>query len=224
MPGSAFSQDFEETGKCSYYADKFQGRNTTGGEKYNKWAYTGAHRTLPFGTKVEVTNLSNNKKVVVRINDRGPAARSRIIDISRVAAEDLGIIPMGVVRVSIRVTDAPVPAPKKHEEPAIVAGNNTPAAPKTKAITYDHDMNVCSPGGYGIAAGYYQNPENCRKALSGYEEKYKAPGFIAEIIKKGSSSYILILGCMAHRKDAVALLQRIKIDLPTAHIIAFDSL
>ncbi|MEI6764705.1 MAG: septal ring lytic transglycosylase RlpA family protein [Bacteroidota bacterium] len=215
------SQNFEETGRCSFYADKFQGRNTTGGEKYNKWAYTGAHRTLPFGTKVEITNLSNNNKVVVRINDRGPATKNRIIDVSRAAAEDLGIIPMGVVKVSIRVTDQSVPAPKKHEEPVKPSAGNKPAQSKVKTVIYDHDMNVCSPTGYGVAVGYFQSLENCKKALTTFEQKYNAPGFINELIRKDSSEYILIIGCLEQKKGAAALLRRLKKDLPEAHIVSF---
>lgn len=227
MPGIAVSQNFEETGNCSYYADKFQGRNTSGGDKYDKWAYTGAHRTLPFGTKVVVTNLSNNKKVVVRINDRGPVAKSRVIDISRAAAEDLGIIPMGVVKVIIRVTDEAVPPPKIHEvpvKPDVVQNASDPGYRSVKSVIYDHDMNVCTPDGFGIATGYFLSLENCKRAMTAYEEKYNAPGFINEVTQNKTTQFILIIGCLAKKSDATSFLRRLKHDLPDAHIVSFRKL
>lgn len=92
-----------EKGEASYYADKFHGRPTASGEKYNKKAFTAAHKTLPFGTKVRVTNLNNNKSVDVIINDRGPFKAGRIIDLSRAAAEKIGLINDGVAKVTVEV-------------------------------------------------------------------------------------------------------------------------
>lgn len=91
------------TGEASYYADKFIGRSTSSGERYDPRAMTAAHRTLPFGTKVRVTRLSDGRSVVVRINDRGPFVRGRIIDLSHAAAGRLGILQEGVATVQIEV-------------------------------------------------------------------------------------------------------------------------
>lgn len=91
-----------QEGEASYYADKFQGRKTANGETFRQSKKTAAHRTLPFGTKVTVKNLSNGRKVKVRINDRGPFAKGRIIDLSKKAAKKLGIINEGVADVEIR--------------------------------------------------------------------------------------------------------------------------
>lgn len=90
-----------EEGTASYYADLLDGNPTASGELYDKNDMTAAHRTLPFGTKVQVTNLSNNKSVVVRINDRGPHTKDRIIDVSKAAAEKLGLLDSGAARVRI---------------------------------------------------------------------------------------------------------------------------
>ncbi len=92
-----------ETGEASYYADKFVGRKTASGERYSHRKLTAAHRTLSFGTLVRVTNLKNDRSVVVVVNDRGPWKRGRIIDLSRGAAEKLGMIRAGVVRVRVEV-------------------------------------------------------------------------------------------------------------------------
>ena len=87
---------------ASYYGEPFHGRPTSSGEPFDMNAYTAAHRTLPFGTMVEVTNLENGKKVIVRINDRGPFVGNREIDLSRAAAEAIGMIGQGIARVSIK--------------------------------------------------------------------------------------------------------------------------
>ncbi|WP_242692306.1 septal ring lytic transglycosylase RlpA family protein [Aridibaculum aurantiacum] len=91
-----------ESGKASYYADKFNGRPTASGEIFRQSKRTAAHRTLPFGTRVIVVNQSNGKRVKVRINDRGPFVSGRIIDLSRKAARKLGMIQQGVVPVEIK--------------------------------------------------------------------------------------------------------------------------
>lgn len=96
-----------EKGQASYYADKFHGRATASGEKYDKKKLTGAHRTLPFGTIVRVTNTANGKSVDVRINDRGPFKAGRIVDVSRAAAEKLDMITAGVINCTMEVISQP---------------------------------------------------------------------------------------------------------------------
>lgn len=96
-----------EKGQASYYADKFHGRATASGEKYDKTKMTGAHRTLAFGTVVRVTNTANGKSVDVRINDRGPFKAGRIVDVSRAAAEKLGMIQAGVINCTMEIISTP---------------------------------------------------------------------------------------------------------------------
>ena len=95
------SKDFHQRGNASWYGKEFHGRKTASGEIYNMHAMTGAHKTLPMGTYVSVHNLRNGKKVVVRINDRGPFVKGRIIDLSYAAAKKIGLIGPGVVQVKI---------------------------------------------------------------------------------------------------------------------------
>ncbi len=92
-----------EYGKASFYADKFQGRRTASGEPYDKDKLTAAHRTHPFGTKLRVTNLANKKSVIVRVNDRGPHIKSRVVDLSREAARRIDGIRMGIFDVKVEV-------------------------------------------------------------------------------------------------------------------------
>lgn len=92
---------FEQEGVASYYADKFDGRTTASGEVFRQDSLTAAHKHLPFGTEVLVTNLKNNKQVTVRINDRGPFVEGRIIDLSKKGAETLDFINDGIVTIRL---------------------------------------------------------------------------------------------------------------------------
>ena len=100
----AFGQTIE-TGHAAYYHDKFEGRKTASGEVFDQSKLTAAHRTLPFGTFVKVTNLANNKSVIVKINDRGPFSKNRIIDLSRSAASELAYIQKGTAKVTIEIVE-----------------------------------------------------------------------------------------------------------------------
>ncbi|MBA1264024.1 septal ring lytic transglycosylase RlpA family protein [Stutzerimonas stutzeri] len=97
----AVQDRFSQSGKASYYARLHHGKRTASGEIHDQNALVAAHRSLPFGTRVRVINEQNGKQVVVRINDRGPFRRGRIIDVSRAAAIQLDMLDHGVVRVRI---------------------------------------------------------------------------------------------------------------------------
>lgn len=90
-------------GVASYYHNKFHGRTTANGERYNRRELTAAHRMYPFGTWLRVTSLDNGNSVIVRINDRGPFIKSRIIDLSRAAAEEIDMLHDGLMRVRVEV-------------------------------------------------------------------------------------------------------------------------
>lgn len=91
------------SGKCSFYNAKLHGNRTTSGEKYNKDRFTAAHRTLPFGTKVKVTDQRTGRSTIVRINDRGPFSKSRVMDISNAAAQELGVTSRGLFIAKVEV-------------------------------------------------------------------------------------------------------------------------
>ena len=107
-PSSTSLPSFTQEGLATYYADSLHGRKTASGEPYDKGAMTCAHKKLPFGTYLLVESLTNGKSVVVRVNDRGPFSKSRIVDVSRVAAEQLDLIRAGVMKVKITVVAPPV--------------------------------------------------------------------------------------------------------------------
>ncbi len=101
---------FTQSGQGSYYADKFAGRATTSGAPYRPGGLTAAHNTLPFGTKIKVTNVRNGRSVKVVVNDRGPHVQGRIVDVSKRAARKLGLIEAGVVPVQLKVVRAAPPS------------------------------------------------------------------------------------------------------------------
>lgn len=150
--GVSAQQTYTQTGVASFYADAFQGRTTASGERYDKNKLTCAHLSLPFGTVLRVTSLESNRSTVVRVNDRGPFAPGRIIDLSRRAAEALGIISAGKGRVRVEVvssdaltetpgtTEAVPPAASTQPQPATqqpqparVDAARPPAAPAPQA-------------------------------------------------------------------------------------------
>lgn len=96
-----------ERGVASWYGCECQGNLTADGELYDMKGLTAAHRNLPFGTTIQVTNLSNNRSVVLRINDRGPIPKGRLIDVSEAAAKRLGFLRAGLVPVEVRVLQSP---------------------------------------------------------------------------------------------------------------------
>ena len=94
---------YSEFGKASFYAMKFQFKKTASGERFNQFSKTAAHRKLPFGTKIKVPNLKNNRFVYVKINDRGPFVKNSIIDLSRSAFSEIANTDSGVINVRIDV-------------------------------------------------------------------------------------------------------------------------
>jgi len=98
---------FAETGLASYYGARFHGKLTASGEVFNQEKFTAAHRTLPWGSRLKVINLANGKSVEVRINDRGPFTKGRIIDVSLAAARALGMLRSGVTTVRIESLSDP---------------------------------------------------------------------------------------------------------------------
>ena len=101
--------DYDEVGMASWYGAQFNGRSTASGERFDMNALTAAHKTLPLPALVEVTNLSNGRSTLVRVNDRGPYSDNRIIDLSRGAAEEIGLLTQGVGQVRVRYVG---PAPR----------------------------------------------------------------------------------------------------------------
>jgi rare lipoprotein A len=133
-----------ETGLASWYGAPYDGRPAASGEIFDTHRLTAAHRTLPFDTWVEVTNLENGKRVRVRINDRGPFVDRRIIDLSLAAADTIDVVRPGVVRVRLKVIRAPSQDDPEVAEPRPEGAVETPAAAAT--------------GEFAVQAGAFSDP------------------------------------------------------------------
>lgn len=151
LPLAAESEIVKLEATASFYAEAFHGRPTASGEVFDMNALTAAHRTLPFGTVLEVTNLANGRKTIVRVNDRGPFIEGRELDVSKAAAYELGMITTGTARVSIRklsgmdaaavsaATSATAPSSPVETTPVAVEApapaTDLPVAPQTEEST-----------------------------------------------------------------------------------------
>lgn len=145
------AQDNEEWGLASYYSDDFQGRETAYGVQYDKNQLTAAHKRHPYGTKLKVTRLDNNKTVVVTVIDKGPYIKGRVVDLSMAAARQLGIVQDGVAEVKVEVVGRSTETPKAKTETAATT------APPKKA-----DLPTA-----------FENAENARR-IAALEEAKKA--------------------------------------------------
>jgi rare lipoprotein A len=123
---------YQESGQASWYGTKFHGKRTSSGEPYDLYGMTAAHKTLPLPTYVEVTNLSNNRSVIVRVNDRGPFHDDRLIDLSYTAAVKLGIVGNGTGRVTVRAIEPETTATATAATPVAPS----PVSPEEDGVLY----------------------------------------------------------------------------------------
>lgn len=123
------SKNYKERGIASWYGTKFHEKHTSSGERYDMLAMTAAHRNLPLPTYLEVTNLENHKKIIVKVNDRGPFERSRILDLSYAAAKKLGMLGRGTAKVEIKAID-PLFYDKNTNNQIYFAKNKSQSIPK----------------------------------------------------------------------------------------------
>lgn len=154
------SKGFTQRGIASWYGTKFHGKRTSSGEPYDMFAMTAAHKTLPLPTYVEVTNLDNGRKVIVKVNDRGPFVSGRIIDLSHTAARKLNIIDSGTGRVKIKAID---PGQYRSQKPTQSA-KATPAPPqKTPSISSPKPHPTALPSErLFVQIGAFSNSRNAK--------------------------------------------------------------
>ncbi len=209
------SQAQVQTGKASFYADKFEGRTTASGEKYKHNKLTAAHKTLPFGTRVRVTNLANQKQVEVTVNDRGPYVDGRIVDLSRSAAEQLGYINQGIADVSLEVIN-----PGDGKSPTQVVIQDS--APPEEKEFYDLDVKRLNPGGFGVQLGTYQELVNLMRLADNLKASYKKKVTVQVKNVNGTKFYALILGGFSSRAKAEKFKESIRTKYPDAFIAEFD--
>lgn len=180
-----------QKGEASYYAERFEGQKTASGETYRREAFTGAHPTLPFGTKVRVTNLSNNLTVVIRINDRGPHKAGRVIDLSYAAAEEIGIIRTGVAQVKLEVQQerSILPNPNMPER-----GVTKPYVSRETGQTAAQTDKVIKPSGKGLFKIAAELPEGLGIQIAAYTDERMMMDRVEYLEKKGMKNVLVQLG------------------------------
>jgi rare lipoprotein A len=200
-----------ETGVASWYGFPYHGRRAASGEVYDMQQLTAAHRTLPFQTWVEVTNLSNGKQVDVRINDRGPFAKGRILDLSQAAARDIDMLRAGTARVRLKVI-APPPATQ-------------PIAPSAEPVA---SSPAASPPAIGpptncfvVQAGAFSDHDRAEALRATLEDRFMQ----ARVVSSGGSAaaptlWRVIVGREMTREQATELAVRVRLETGAALVIA----
>ena len=225
---------------ASFYADKFNGKTTANGEKYTHDKLTAAHLTLPFGTTVRVVNMTNNRSVIVRINDRGPFVRGRIIDLSKKAARKLDFIESGVVQVKLYIVENP----DNHEKQSRhIPEDGVPDASKKARSNLNHEATDASepsrripeseiqgasrevrspkefyklstekttPSGYGVQIGSYKEMINLMRLTNELRSRFKDDVIIEVGKVNGVKVYRVIVGVYELKDDAEKLAKRLK--------------
>jgi rare lipoprotein A len=208
-----------QTGKASFYADKFEGSPTASGEKYRHNKLTAAHKSLPFGTKVKVTNLANNQTVEVVINDRGPYVEGRIIDLSKSAAEKLGFINLGLTEVSIEVLDAGT-GKTSDPDPIKVISQVTVEEDEF----YDFNIERLKPAGFGVQIGTYQELVNLMRFSENLKSSYQKKVTVQVKVVNGVKYYGIILGQFSTRAKAEGFRGEVRKKFPDAFIVEYKNL
>jgi len=201
---------FTQTGNASFYAAKFNGRKTSSGETFNNNAFTAAHRELAFNTMLRVTNLGNNKSVIVRVNDRGPFKKQRILDLSRAAAEELDIIRHGTAYVKIEVigengtTDKTVSdnqvAKNEKNNNDIVKNNNNSSFSTGK--TYSVWGTEKFPKGYCVQLFAFKELDNAKEKCKELINNNLEEAFIQVGWEHHSKIYRVMYGSFDGRHEA----------------------
>ncbi|HLF97461.1 MAG TPA: septal ring lytic transglycosylase RlpA family protein [Methylococcaceae bacterium] len=226
------SRNFVERGLASWYGPGFHDKLTSTRETYDMYAMTAAHKSLPLPTYAEVTNLSNGRKVIVRINDRGPFVGDRVIDLSYVAAWKLGIDGPGTAPVEVRAID-PYEWLQTHGRlPAnapIAVGNGVTIVPIARAEPVITPLAAASPsaapepakpavvsnGGYYVQAGAFANPDNARKL----RDLIRVPDVAARVVPGGNYHRVQV-GPLASREEAERVRRQLaQSGIYSAHLI-----
>jgi rare lipoprotein A len=200
------STGFVQRGLASWYGAKFHGRLTSNGERYNMHGRTAAHKTLPFNTYVQVTNSRNGRKTTVRINDRGPFVRGRIIDLTRTAAQELGMVEDGVVPVKIEALGY---ARKKSEAGQLVREYVKPASYQV--------------GDFTIQVGAFAEKENALRLYGSLNRKYRNASI--HVFDQGTQTFYRVrVGQYSHLDKAEAAASRLQEQgFPNAFAVARDN-
>jgi len=178
------------SGKAIFYADKYQARNTANGEKFDQFKLTAAHASLPFNTIVKVSYPGNNKSVIVRINDRMPKGKGRIIELSKIAAQKLDILELGEAKVKIEVIGD-----------ASLMYNGKQFNPSDKGFLFEMHIPTIPVAGYGIQVASLSNMKNVYETINNLSVDW-GNNVLVYIENSKSIKYRIIIGPFDSRIEA----------------------
>lgn len=225
---------FKQVGIASWYGTKFHGRNTSNGEKYDMYAMTAAHKTLPIPCYVRVTRQDNGKSIVVRVNDRGPFIDGRIIDLSYAAATKLGMTKTGTAKVHIETIDvgrsrtkdirrtAPTPKPTtsvytsppttasatSFEAPSRPMPAQAPAQPAPQPASSTNRVHAQLPEGYFVQVGAFVDFKNALAALKRFREHGTQPLLVQ--LETSNYPFKIWIGPHGNKEQSLAVQSQLK--------------
>jgi len=194
---------FSETGTASWYGHKFHGRQTANGEVFNMYAMTAAHRTLPLPSVVRVTNLANGRSVVVRVNDRGPYADNRIIDLSLTAAEKIGFRRKGLAEVRVEML------PELSRRVAEIAKSGG-GARKQDRLVAEYRGGGAGPRIYYVQAGAFRDRKNAETMARRLRRHFASVSVHSGKTGNGRTLHRVRVGPEESRQSAQALRARVQ--------------
>lgn len=214
--------NYKEIGIASWYGPDFHNGITANGEKYDMYAMTAAHRTLPLPSIVKVTNLENGRSVIVRVNDRGPFVNNRIIDVSKTAAEALGFQNSGTTQVRVEYLKEESLALKQRildNGGKIVGGSEAESTPPQATVRNVPEVKeITQPEeGYFIQVGSFSDKENALR-VSG-DLSAITPVRLGEVQVRDTVFYRVRLGPFTDAEEAVSVLDKVREKHPTARVI-----
>lgn len=204
-----------EQGIASWYGYPYHGRRAANGEIYDMEQLTAAHRTLPFGTWVRVRNLSNHRDVDVRIQDRGPFIKDRIIDLSRAAAREIDLIRPGIAEVRVTVIEPPKYPPLPSKPPVETPPPPPPSAPATQPVVVAGDLEL-----FGVQIGAFQDRARAERLRARMKESFGA----AQIVERAGAVpvYRVIVGESTEPEGADELRNRLEAEYPASFVVRID--
>jgi rare lipoprotein A len=199
-----------EYGYASWYGHPYHGRATSSGETYDMYAMTAAHRTLPFGTEVEVTSMETGRRTRVRINDRGPFVDGRIIDLSLTAAKSIGVWGPGTALVQLRVVRVPG-----------VAGAASPAGPAPVSSPLPTSIAPAAAGRFTVQVGAFADRRNAERLRDQLARRY--PQYpVNSVASPDGGHYRVWVGNEASEEKAGAIAQLLRRERVEAFVIRLD--
>lgn len=189
------NHDFEQTGMASWYGKKFHGHKTSNMEVFDMYKLTAAHRTLPLPSYVEVTNLENNKKVIVRVNDRGPFKSKRIIDLSWAAAKALDYDKKGLTKVHLKLVQAPGRQPEKIK-------------PSTTTLTHQQENKDEMEGLKFLQVGAFSDKNHALNIASELSELILLPVHVTDAVAQ-NTLYRVRIGPLSEDENIIDIIQKV---------------